>query len=811
MFHLLSLVLFAAPLLYPVSGTGGSEIRGTIRTLLEAGKLEFIRGPDITEEKSKEANLTFVRSQNSEDDILAWFSPIGILSMQRRAEFNRGSRKDKVEMLFFHPDDSNAKPLSKEQWLKAVFPEAEDKRVAQQDNFLAPAVVYLIQAIKVNGGEPFARRENQVVQNLMEQALFPDVFAALTSRAGNLMLDAAKNQNHESWNRVRVLLNRHPGLVDFSNGGTRYTALMQATDAGDLEMVKFLCEQGGASVDVVVSNKNAIAIAGGLEDKTHRMSVVLYFRSVALKSAVAAPPSGPQNLQAKPIRVPGVAPPPVAKYENPKPVGLEPAQLYKQLAQAKKEANAKLYKQLAQAKKEADAKEKADAKVKADAKEKTGAPKEETKKGAVAPPPPPHLRLRPAPAPAKMEAKENDGGDGQPDGGDGQPQRKKYSLSTKNYDQPHHGEYEVTVPGDGRYHIRDIGADKVVGKFSKHPGFTKDDWLRIYQSLNDFTKVYEKKTDTLQYGPKENLPVVGIHDSEIMAEIQNPKNDAAFFVLPSQLNGAEYPNENHIVEEVEDYKYDNTGGPRGQLAVHPAVAQFVLDNAANDEREGRINAVREILAREELTPAGFSLKNGYLQMPKTYNSKFTPDEGAYDAEKWERYVELWKQSLHQIRLLMTEDVAVSGLTPSKASWTTAEHKVNLVYASAVPLDGSGYMGDGNPTGPKKETQKLMQKQIANLVLLEQYLAAMRKAAAQGIANGKKINIFLMPLGGGVFNNEWEDIYVSIAKAVELLTIEERGSLNIQVLTWAGNPGEFANAARCLTALNKYNKPQPDGA
>ena len=30
---------------------------------------------------------------------------------------------------------------------------------------------------------------------------------------------------------------------------------------------------------------------------------------------------------------------------------------------------------------------------------------------------------------------------------------------------------------------------------------------------------------------------------------------------------------------VQDYTADNTGGPRGQLAVHPAASQFVLDNA----------------------------------------------------------------------------------------------------------------------------------------------------------------------------------------------------------------------------------------
>ena len=30
----------------------------------------------------------------------------------------------------------------------------------------------------------------------------------------------------------------------------------------------------------------------------------------------------------------------------------------------------------------------------------------------------------------------------------------------------------------------------------------------------------------------------------------------------------------------QEYKRDNTGGPRGQLAAHPAAAQFVIDNAA---------------------------------------------------------------------------------------------------------------------------------------------------------------------------------------------------------------------------------------
>lgn len=56
-----------------------------------------------------------------------------------------------------------------------------------------------------------------------------------------------------------------------------------------------------------------------------------------------------------------------------------------------------------------------------------------------------------------------------------------------------------------------------------------------------------------------------------------------------------------------------TGGPRGQLAVHPAVAQFLLDNAASTalEENTGINAIDEIL---KILPIGFDLVNGYLKI-----------------------------------------------------------------------------------------------------------------------------------------------------------------------------------------------------
>jgi hypothetical protein len=83
-------------------------------------------------------------------------------------------------------------------------------------------------------------------------------------------------------------------------------------------------------------------------------------------------------------------------------------------------------------------------------------------------------------------------------------------------------------------------------------------------------------------GVSAAVPCVQVVNSEIIEEIQKPCNGGAFFVLPSQLNGAEYPSENTIVAHLDQYKLDRTGGPRGQLAVHPAAGQFVLNNAACD-------------------------------------------------------------------------------------------------------------------------------------------------------------------------------------------------------------------------------------
>merc|ERR1712183_354383 len=96
------------------------------------------------------------------------------------------------------------------------------------------------------------------------------------------------------------------------------------------------------------------------------------------------------------------------------------------------------------------------------------------------------------------------------------------------------------------------------------------------------------------------------------------------------------------VTKITDYKDDNTGGPRGQLAVHPAAGQFILDNAAHTSRPYGINAVDAIL---DHTGGAFKLVNGYLEMPKPL-----------DAAQGTQFVNKFREKAHTSRPLVMADV-----------------------------------------------------------------------------------------------------------------------------------------------------------
>mmetsp|Transcript_149387 Transcript_149387/g.263717 ORF Transcript_149387/g.263717 Transcript_149387/m.263717 type:complete len:650 (+) Transcript_149387:116-2065(+) len=292
----------------------------------------------------------------------------------------------------------------------------------------------------------------------------------------------------------------------------------------------------------------------------------------------------------------------------------------------------------------------------------------------------------------------------------------------------------------------------------------------------------------IPFGPGkglDNLPTIAIANSEVMKEIQDPANGGAFFVLPSQFNGAEYPSEEDVVEKVNDYIYDRTGGPRGQLAVHPSAGQFVLDNAESSKCSQGINALDTMLSQLKAAGLPFELRNGYLVVPRL-GDKEVP-----------RAVDVVHRNLHTVRILCMEGVPATGLTPDHSRFSKATHTVNLIYASAVPVQA--YMNTGSAA------DEAFQLQIAEALSSAQYYGALKKAVAKS-SGAKRTVVYLMPLGGGVFNNPWQSIAKCMSIAVEMLDKRELDLLDIRALTWEGNPAEQSTLSGCLRSTSKFREP-----
>ena len=239
------------------------------------------------------------------------------------------------------------------------------------------------------------------------------------------------------------------------------------------------------------------------------------------------------------------------------------------------------------------------------------------------------------------------------------------------------------------------------------------------------------------------------------------------FVLPSQLNGAEYPDPNSIVTELQDYMGDRTGGPAGQLAADPGVAQFIIDNAANLKTElfnvnSGINNVR-LMGNIE----GVTLKNGYLQVKDDAN------------------ISDFENQISQMTVLGVRDVPVRGLmSGTEREFFYADHTVDLIYGSAVPIQS-----DPDPKSPYYDrwapyygnSNHPTVRRIANVTLFAQYVGSFRLAILRG-----NCNIYLMLLGGGVFSNRFDDIKDAISSAYNFMKQGlKRADVKVFVIVWEG--------------------------
>jgi len=291
----------------------------------------------------------------------------------------------------------------------------------------------------------------------------------------------------------------------------------------------------------------------------------------------------------------------------------------------------------------------------------------------------------------------------------------------------------------------------------------------------------------------QEMRCLRIVESEIMAEILNIANDGAWFVLPSQFNGVEYPSDRTsigLVNKIHEYTNDRTAGPRGQLAVHPAVGQFLLDNAARHDRAEGLNALDVWLpavheATQSVGTYSPFLRNGYLGLPEC------------PAESQESVLACMRAQLHNMRCLAMRNVPACGLSPWLSTRSKATHKVNVVYASAVPVQS--YLNRGNPSqGP-------FQQEVGRLMIAAAYCGALRLAADSAM---NPVKVFLLPLGGGAFKNSLGAIASAISDSIEWFAgelapgVHISEKLDIRLLTYVKNPDEAEELRRLLLNLRK---------
>jgi len=308
-----------------------------------------------------------------------------------------------------------------------------------------------------------------------------------------------------------------------------------------------------------------------------------------------------------------------------------------------------------------------------------------------------------------------------------------------------HKEIAIFTDTMGNPFAKDVGVSPLRGKKGAYLFDHSDCMLQCYDSHMNFqfqSKLILETIDTnvsffLGYISTKNVPL--IYDGEISTEIGNPNNNHHYFVLPSQLNGAEYPSHDTIVENISEYQNDRTGGPIGQLSVHHSIGQFIIDNAANDNNPNGINGVKF------LTSPDIKSINGYLKVSQSISKSA---------------VKQFKNDIYKLVMIGMEQCPVKNHTHQSATRlesASRSYTVNLIYASAVPM--SCYV---NPYTNDNLTE------IANTILVAEYFGALQVAFKRGLGLKIKQCIHLMPLGGGVFRNKQIDIMRSILIAIYYL-------------------------------------------
>jgi len=271
-------------------------------------------------------------------------------------------------------------------------------------------------------------------------------------------------------------------------------------------------------------------------------------------------------------------------------------------------------------------------------------------------------------------------------------------------------------------------------------------------------------SEPLPADPPQAPITVDCFRGDVMKLIEDSRSQGCFFLLPSQLNGAEYCTNAKPTTAVKDYVWDNTGGPAGQLSGHPGIAQFILDNAENSYHFNKgINSVKEFLFFVNPDDGSTPLENvnGYLKV-------------AANVADPKAFISRMRENMHRIRVPAMLNVQASGLRPGRKIFSLNQHSINLIYGSGVPVGTYG----------NSYTQFV--KDVAFEIVVSQYYGGIKLAATQ-----KASRIFLMLLGAGVFNMDVPTVLRAIDQAINLLYADENvreilSKLRITILTYASH-------------------------
>jgi len=325
--------------------------------------------------------------------------------------------------------------------------------------------------------------------------------------------------------------------------------------------------------------------------------------------------------------------------------------------------------------------------------------------------------------------------------------------------------------------------------------------LLVLLNKPDSTKIMKNQLVT-------GIPKLKWRESDVVAELNNLSVDSkarCMVVLPSQINGAEHPShKNDSIPRVDVlaatgrehweqvYMGDPTGGPIGQLTGSREVAREVV-RISEANIQGRtagdmpdplpINYLRHVINGLIGSSGGinhsamFKVDNGYFHCQKTMTT-----EGANEL----------LDNLHNMGLLMSIDNPVTGRNSNYDGKPPVQApKVDMVYASAIPLPPSSYPClKGGILGVSQEILDL-QETIGLNIIYHQYRLALTQAChisnIKGFTPENPYLVFLMPLGGKAFANLPKNITLAAQNAIaSVMGIPGFYNLDIKMLFYHGN-------------------------